>query len=684
MYIYGEPALGVQRQRRFSLEGLGSPPKRWMDTPEQQTFLERVLAAHITRSRTRKKRPPLPDLFRGELSPVWGTGVSMKSDAAMAAGKLLAAANRELDAAKAAGERDGLKIIRISAASGYRPRAHQERLWRTYFKKKYYNRTATSRVKLPGGPHGDEAVSRMVKYVTPKIAAPGFSNHQAGLAIDFKQVRAKGKKIRNSTDPRWVSAWQSSWFFRWLNKNAARFGFYPYLREPWHWTYRPTQPSVRPAAPSPAVPDQISRRSVLSSLFQQFGDAVRRGKVALAIGFALTRGIRDENQLTNWIFFARHPERQGQKLRRKDPQFKQLSKEWLDIRNRLVRRTLALMASSSQAPAMPTASRGIDERPVELASLRSFISASTAPTEENALSITKIICGYHNIPWRIGYIILEHEGGVWNFKKKHPDGVMQTIKSARDGNIRRIPQALKLRLLDLPATDKTPDRQLTQRLHREFSHRLAIQVATGIQELKTALERFHGYVALAFAAYNTGRGNVAKMVTKGKSKTRPRNLTDAQWEGMCRAAASLLHQRPNDVRIKQGVWLCDPHQRRGKWLPRYGSKVYDRKSGVRLRGYHYLRSVKGGCVPAKGPTSRCDYNIPKNERVQPGKGELKCRITRRGSLDKLYDPRKLGKRYYKAAQIELPPIVDDNLPLKVYSGRLVKVRFDGSLIKVPS
>ena len=93
---------------------------------------------------------------------------------------------------------------------------------------------------MPGGPHGDAAVTYMVGYVSPKIAAPGFSNHQAGLAIDLKQERTRGNEIYNSTDPEWVQKWQSTWFFRWLQQNAARFGFSPYTVEPWHWEYRPT------------------------------------------------------------------------------------------------------------------------------------------------------------------------------------------------------------------------------------------------------------------------------------------------------------------------------------------------------------------------------------------------------------------------------------------------------------
>ncbi|MBI1925777.1 D-alanyl-D-alanine carboxypeptidase family protein [Candidatus Poribacteria bacterium] len=259
MYIYDRKISDSQRRRRFSLEGLGQAPISWMDTPEQRTFLERVLAAHIARS-TQRKGSPLPDLPAANVSPVPGTKIAMRTDASIVAGTLLSAANLALVAAKAAGDRDALKTIRISATSGYRSRTRQEQLWRNYFQG-YYNETAATRAKLPGGAHGDEAVNYMVRYVSPKIAAPGFSNHQAGLAIDFWQERTKGNEIRNSTRPKWVSAWQNTWFFsRWLTANAARFGFYPYVDEPWHWEYRPAQPSSYPAIPSPVAPAQPSSR----------------------------------------------------------------------------------------------------------------------------------------------------------------------------------------------------------------------------------------------------------------------------------------------------------------------------------------------------------------------------------------------------------------------------------------
>src|SRR5215207_7491376 len=61
--------------------------------------------------------------------------------------------------------------------------------------------------------------------------------------------------------------------------------------------------------------------------------------------------------------------------------------------------------------------------------LTPFIAPSVSPTISNALKIVKLICGYHKIPWRLAYTILQHEGGIHKFR--HADGVMQTIAEAR-------------------------------------------------------------------------------------------------------------------------------------------------------------------------------------------------------------------------------------------------------------
>ncbi len=57
----------------------------------------------------------------------------------------------------------------------------------------------------------------------PPTARPGHSMHEQGLAIDFKH---NGRLIKSRNDPA----------FRWLAKNAARFGFHNLPSEPWHWS----------------------------------------------------------------------------------------------------------------------------------------------------------------------------------------------------------------------------------------------------------------------------------------------------------------------------------------------------------------------------------------------------------------------------------------------------------------
>ena len=107
-------------------------------------------------------------------------------------------------AARDAGLRDPLLL----PVSGYRSVAHQERLWREALDK-YKSR--------------EEAR----KWVAP----PGGSPHHSGRAIDF-YIGGKNSS-GNVANIRTLPA------YKWLVANAARFGFYPYEREPWHWEYNP-------------------------------------------------------------------------------------------------------------------------------------------------------------------------------------------------------------------------------------------------------------------------------------------------------------------------------------------------------------------------------------------------------------------------------------------------------------
>lgn len=413
--------------------------------------------------------------------------------------------------------------------------------------------------------------------------------------------------------------------------------------------------------------------SSLSSLLQLPAAVVRAlsmGHEALAVRLAIFFGQRDANKLTNMVFFARYPKRQGRKLQPGEPGFQRLSREWLTIRDELVRPALAGRSAPPSPPASPPKAGGTtDSSPGMLSELRGLGGASTAPTVANALRILQLMCAFHSIPWRVAYVILEHEGGVRKFR--HGDGVMQTIARARKHVIPRIPRPIKLAALGKPATDSTPDSELNRELHGAFGRSLAVQIATGVQELKDNLDRFSGYVALAYQAYNAGAGWALYTVTgKLPPSPRPASISEQEWEGMCRRGAARLHQSPQAVSPQQGMWQCDENLR-----PSPGWHVHipviDPQTGRSLVAYKYLRSIRQ-CVHERRPSKPCTAANHK-ERL-PGSGRVTCqKPSRVGSLDKLYDPGKLDRRYRQGDAASLSPIADDGLPLRVLNGKLAKM-----------
>jgi RHS repeat-associated protein len=213
---------------------------------ERTRFIDRVINAH--RARSARHKEELPDLRPDQLGNVRGTDVKMRRDPAEAASRLIKAANDDLVLAKIANDPDALNTTGITAVSGYRGKAHQERVYR-HNSTRYLNETFADRARLDGGEYGEAAVSLMVHYVSPKVAAPGFSNHQAGLAIDLWQERTRGHATSNSTGHAAIDKWHNTWLFKWLKTisegssqtNAERFGFHEYTKEPWHWTYQEGQ-----------------------------------------------------------------------------------------------------------------------------------------------------------------------------------------------------------------------------------------------------------------------------------------------------------------------------------------------------------------------------------------------------------------------------------------------------------
>lgn len=77
--------------------------------------------------------------------------------------------------------------------------------------------------------------------------------------------------------------------------------------------------------------------SVITDRSSAIGNHLGRRAEWLIISNALNQEMRGENELTNLVFYKRHPELSNKPLDQSHPNYKELSTEWLNIRNKLVR-----------------------------------------------------------------------------------------------------------------------------------------------------------------------------------------------------------------------------------------------------------------------------------------------------------------------------------------------------------
>jgi LAS superfamily LD-carboxypeptidase LdcB len=184
------------------------------------------------------------------LALIPGTSIPMRKDAAGALGKLLDAARVDLardlaappgDAATEERRVRAQRVLGLEVNNAYRSASQQFAIWNRNFGR-YYQDTASKRRESAGGEHSAAAAELLREYIGVRVAAPGFSNHQNGIAVDFA-LRLKAEKgaaeqqlaaSMAQSDP-----WKESWFWHWLGGRAGEFGFVPYEPEPWHWEYKP-------------------------------------------------------------------------------------------------------------------------------------------------------------------------------------------------------------------------------------------------------------------------------------------------------------------------------------------------------------------------------------------------------------------------------------------------------------
>ena len=220
--------LGAAGRTSIPSDGL-----RWYGpgeaTPELMAFMRKVYDLHVKRSRG-DFVDTLPETALDEVEP--GSGKKARKDAARKAREMLAAARAALAAEGLTG------TVRIGVLSAYRSADLQFDIWQGKTTKgkggfpHYYQETKSTRQHPKyGGEHSDKAAAYLAEYMALYVAAPGYSNHQDGLALDLGTRKGKGGLIK---------LYKGSWFHDWMCANARTYQFEPLASEAWHWTYRPT------------------------------------------------------------------------------------------------------------------------------------------------------------------------------------------------------------------------------------------------------------------------------------------------------------------------------------------------------------------------------------------------------------------------------------------------------------
>ncbi len=216
---------------KTATEDISSSQVDWPGAEEEQVeFMRKVYDVnHKWSSDHGTFVADLPDTALGIVE-----GKQLKKEAATACNDLLTAVRKDIKSA-------GVKVT-AGISSAYRSASKQLSLWQSYFPD-YYKETATYREGLPGGSHGEKAIAYLARYIRPKVAIPGYSNHQNGIAVDLLNVE-DDKKVLNRTKSPYPDKWRESWLWDWLTIHANHYGFYQNtnINEPWHWEFKQKVP----------------------------------------------------------------------------------------------------------------------------------------------------------------------------------------------------------------------------------------------------------------------------------------------------------------------------------------------------------------------------------------------------------------------------------------------------------
>jgi len=224
----------------YPVRHLGSAALHWDANPDGVPFMRAVYEAHVARAA--RRRPFRGSLNRSDLARL-ADGQWLQRDAARQARSMLAAAQSALSQDKAAGDPLAREVVSFWVSSGYRSATRQYQLWQQRFPG-YFAETQDRRAQLRGGATGPAAAEWLASWIGQWLAAPGFSNHNAGRAIDLACRLARGTTLTAKREH--IPRWHASWLHDWLTENAASYSFQPYLPEPWHWEHCPGPGPCRP------------------------------------------------------------------------------------------------------------------------------------------------------------------------------------------------------------------------------------------------------------------------------------------------------------------------------------------------------------------------------------------------------------------------------------------------------
>jgi hypothetical protein len=160
---------------------------------------------------------------------------------------LLRKARADLKDAKAAGS--AAQDISVGLTSAYRGPAYDKGLWLSFFQTKYYELKSR---KIKGQFYvgekkrqalADALAEDLLRYLDGKKAAPGYSNHTRGIAVDFKTFEngvmhtaetGKGDAALAALN----RAWEATWFYHWLQDHKQAYGMERIHKEAWHWEFK--------------------------------------------------------------------------------------------------------------------------------------------------------------------------------------------------------------------------------------------------------------------------------------------------------------------------------------------------------------------------------------------------------------------------------------------------------------